>query len=152
MINLARNIGGSCGIAFVTTLLARRTQVHQNVLATPDAAESRVCAGGRGPAGGPDPAGPTLPSALPGPGHDTGELVRQSSIVAYADVFQLLGIISLAVIPFMFLFEEDQARPRGHAGHALIATRLCLWRQSLVVPIVLHFLQDFLAIVVAPYL
>jgi len=27
-----------------------------------------------------------------------------------------------------------------------------LWRQSLVVPIVLHFLQDFLAIVVAPYL
>jgi uncharacterized protein len=34
----------------------------------------------------------------------------------------------------------------------LIFALLYLWRQSLVVPIVLHFLQDFLAIVVAPYL
>ena len=34
----------------------------------------------------------------------------------------------------------------------LIFALLYLWRQSLIVPIVLHFLQDFLAIVVAPYL
>ena len=34
----------------------------------------------------------------------------------------------------------------------LIFALLYLWRQSLVVPIVLHFLQDFLAVVVAPYL
>jgi len=34
----------------------------------------------------------------------------------------------------------------------LIFSLLYLWRQSLVVPIVLHFLQDFVAIVVAPYL
>ncbi len=32
LINLSRNIGGSCGIAFATTLLARRMQYHQNVL------------------------------------------------------------------------------------------------------------------------
>ena len=34
----------------------------------------------------------------------------------------------------------------------LIFSLIYLWRQSLVVPMVLHFLQDFLAIVVAPYL
>jgi membrane protease YdiL (CAAX protease family) len=34
----------------------------------------------------------------------------------------------------------------------LIFSLVYLWRQSLVVPMVLHFLQDFLAIVVAPYL
>ena len=34
----------------------------------------------------------------------------------------------------------------------LVFALLYLWRQSLVVPIVLHFLQDFLAIIVAPYL
>jgi uncharacterized protein len=34
----------------------------------------------------------------------------------------------------------------------LVFALLYLWRQSLIVPIVLHFLQDFLAIVVAPYL
>jgi hypothetical protein len=32
LINLARNIGGSSGIAIVTTLLARRTQFHQHRL------------------------------------------------------------------------------------------------------------------------
>jgi membrane protease YdiL (CAAX protease family) len=34
----------------------------------------------------------------------------------------------------------------------LIFSLVYLWRQSLVVPIVLHFLQDFLAIVLTPYL
>ena len=29
LMNLARNIGGSFGISFVTTMLARRAQVHQ---------------------------------------------------------------------------------------------------------------------------
>ena len=33
LINLARNIGGSVGISFVITMLARRTQVHQSDLA-----------------------------------------------------------------------------------------------------------------------
>jgi len=32
LFNLARNIGGSSGIATVTTLLARRSQMHQQVL------------------------------------------------------------------------------------------------------------------------
>jgi len=32
MTNLARNIGGSCGTALFTTMLARHEQVHQNVL------------------------------------------------------------------------------------------------------------------------
>ncbi len=33
LFNLMRNIGGSCGIAIMTTFLARRTQMHQNRLA-----------------------------------------------------------------------------------------------------------------------
>jgi DHA2 family multidrug resistance protein len=33
MVNLMRNLGGSIGISAVTTLIARRTQVHQNYLA-----------------------------------------------------------------------------------------------------------------------
>jgi DHA2 family multidrug resistance protein len=34
MINLMRNLGGSFGISFVTTMIARRSQVHQTVLAS----------------------------------------------------------------------------------------------------------------------
>lgn len=33
LFNLLRNLGGSCGVAFVTTLLARRSQFHQARLA-----------------------------------------------------------------------------------------------------------------------
>ena len=33
IINMMRNLGGSIGISVVTTVLARRTQVHQNILA-----------------------------------------------------------------------------------------------------------------------
>jgi membrane protease YdiL (CAAX protease family) len=34
----------------------------------------------------------------------------------------------------------------------LVFNLIYLWRKSLVAPIVLHFLQDFTAIVLAPYL
>ena len=34
MINLARNMGGSIGIAGLETILARRTRFHQNVLSS----------------------------------------------------------------------------------------------------------------------
>jgi MFS transporter, DHA2 family, multidrug resistance protein len=44
IINLARNIGGSAGIAMVTSMLARRPQFHQNVLVTQStAADGRYC-------------------------------------------------------------------------------------------------------------
>ena len=33
-MNLSRNMGGDIGIAFVTTLIARRSQYHQSVLST----------------------------------------------------------------------------------------------------------------------
>ncbi len=49
LINLARNIGGSFGIAFVATLLARRAQFHQSVLVSHlDAGNPQVqsCAAG----------------------------------------------------------------------------------------------------------
>ena len=49
LVNLARNIGGSVGIAFATTLIARRAQFHQTVLSshiTPyDPAYHRALAG-----------------------------------------------------------------------------------------------------------
>jgi MFS transporter, DHA2 family, multidrug resistance protein len=108
IINLIRNVGGSCGIAFVTTLLARRMQSNQSLLVhhlTPlNPVYERAVSGiqsaliHRGVA----------PSQVPhwAQGVIQGQLARQSAMLAYADVFQLLGIISLAVIPFMFLLKK----------------------------------------------
>ena len=33
IMNLCRNVGGSVGISMVTTLIARRTQIHQDTFA-----------------------------------------------------------------------------------------------------------------------
>jgi DHA2 family multidrug resistance protein len=108
LINLTRNIGGSCGIAFVTTLLARRMQSHQSLLVhglTPlNPIYHQMVAGIQAA---------LIYRGVPPSQADTqalgvvqGMLVRQATMQAYVDVFQLLGIISVALIPFMFLVKK----------------------------------------------
>jgi len=106
LINLARNIGGSSGIAIVTTLLARRAQFHQVRLVshlTPfdpsyqqAAGIAHAVSGGGG--GG---SGPAMAQGL-----IYGMVQRQSSMLAFVDSFWVLGIIFLAVIPLMFFVKR----------------------------------------------
>jgi DHA2 family multidrug resistance protein len=108
IINLVRNVGGSFGIAFVTTMLARRTQWNQNLLVqylTPlNPVYERAVSGlqaaliqrGVAPSQAPHQAQGVIENML----------LQQSSMLAYADVFQLLGLISLGAIPFMFLLKK----------------------------------------------
>jgi DHA2 family multidrug resistance protein len=112
LINLARNIGGSVGIANVATLLARRAQVHQSVLVshlTPlDPAYTASLSG----------ASRFLMSQGSNPvqalnqahGLVYGNLVRQATMLAYTDTFWLLGLTFLALIPFMFLMKKVKLR------------------------------------------
>ena len=114
IINLARNIGGSVGIANVATLLARRAQVHQAMLVahlTPYDAPYRSAAQG-------------AQQMLMGQGSSAalahvqaqgllyGNLIRQANMLAYVDAFWLLGWTFIAMVPFMFLMKS--AKP--HAG------------------------------------
>jgi len=108
LINLARNIGGSSGIAIVTTILARRAQFHQHRLV-----------------GDFTPFSPYYTQALAGTAHMLatqgasaaqamaqaqgmlyGMLQRQASMLAFVDSFWVLGIIFLAVIPLMFFIKK----------------------------------------------
>ena len=108
LINLARNIGGSSGIAIVTTILARRTQFHQHRLMghmTPfDPAYAQALAGTahmlatRGAS-----AAQAMAQAQ---GLLYGMLQRQSAMMAFVDCFWVLGIIFLAVIPLMFFIKK----------------------------------------------
>ena len=108
LINLARNIGGSSGIAIVTTILARRTQFHQHRLVghmTPfDPAYAQALAGTahmlatRGAS-----AAQAMAQAQ---GLLYGMLQRQSAMMAFVDCFWVLGIIFLAVIPLMFFIKK----------------------------------------------
>jgi len=109
LFNLARNIGGSSGIATVTTMLARRSQFHQSVLVshlTPldlTYREALARAGAMLQVRG----GSAPDAALQAHGLLYGTLQRESSMLAFADAFYLMSVLFLAVIPLMFLMKRS---------------------------------------------
>jgi DHA2 family multidrug resistance protein len=106
--NLMRNIGGSIGIACITTMLVRNSQTHQNYL------------GANLTAGNPAAAGilADLTAKFTAAGADgytahqeaLGALYRsvqqQAAVLAYADIFRLLGYLSLLCIPLVLLLHR----------------------------------------------
>jgi DHA2 family multidrug resistance protein len=108
LFNLARNIGGSSGIAMVTTMLARRAQYHQTVLVshmtTLDPAYEEAL--GR-TASAIQSAGASPPdAAAQAQGVLYGTLLRQSNMLAFSDVFWIMGVLFLAIIPLMILLRR----------------------------------------------
>jgi DHA2 family multidrug resistance protein len=104
LINLMRNLGGSVGISVATTLLARRSQVHQNYLvgnltatkipfqASLHGLTQRFATGG---------------SDSVSAGHQalamtSQALQTQSAMLAYLDIFMVLMVASLTAIPLTF--------------------------------------------------
>ena len=118
IINLARNIGGSVGIANVATLLSRRAQIHQAMLVahlTPYDAPYRIA--GQGAQQMLMAQGASSVAAhLQAQGLLYGNLVRQANMLAYVDAYWLLGWTFIAMIPFMFFMKS--AKPRTGASVA----------------------------------
>jgi DHA2 family multidrug resistance protein len=104
--NLMRNIGGSIGIASVTTFLVRGAQSHQSYLAANVSAENPTAAAmihgleARFIAGGASVAN-AHQAAL---GFLYRSVQHQSSLLAYADNFRLLGYLALACVPLAMFF------------------------------------------------
>jgi DHA2 family multidrug resistance protein len=114
LINLTRNLGGSVGISLVAAAQSHLAQVSQSTLAgnmTAPFYATRLH---------------NLQSALQAAGSDPvqashqaqavlyGEMLRQSSMVAYVDVFRLLAWLCVGLIPLMFFMKPIQHR--GAAG------------------------------------
>ncbi len=110
LINLARNVGGSSGIAFVTTLLARRQQYHQNVLVAhlapqnPNYQSMLANAAGMLQMRGSDP-GQAVQQAH---GLVYGMVMRQAAMLSFIDAFWVLGLLFLAMAPMMFLMRKTK--------------------------------------------
>jgi DHA2 family multidrug resistance protein len=85
LINQTRNIGGAMGISFVTTILAWRTQFHQERLA-----EAITPYG--------DLHGTTLAQIAP-------IVQQQAGFASYLDAFYVIGLIALSVWPFALLLK-----------------------------------------------
>ena len=118
LTNLFRNQGGSFGIAFVTTILERRTQFHRSVLASHITSSDL-----------------NLKSALAGftdqflhAGYSAADaslraiaqvealLERHAAMLAFLDCFWLLGVVAL-IGPVLALCIRNFGQGGGSAGH-----------------------------------
>lgn len=118
MTNLARNIGGSVGIALVTTILARRGQFHQTMLASHT---SRLDPAFRSAIDG-------LTRQLQASGMNVTEAAKlayaqlyglvqaQAALLAYIDTIWLFAIATALMAPLSFLMKRAQ---RGGAPTAM---------------------------------
>ena len=108
--NLVRNLGGSFGVAFVTTVLARRAQYHQAQLVgnlTPyDFAYNLSLHQG---------AQALQQKGFEGTQAQQGslaniyhELLRQASMLSFNDAFHLTCIIMLCVLPLVYLMRQGK--------------------------------------------
>ena len=117
IFNLMRNLGGSLGIAAMTTFLARWTQVHRAVLVshlTPyDPAYQRwqaLARAGLTARVGEAAAGPKTLALL------NRTLDQQAQLLAFLDIFRVASFLSLAALPLVLLFTRAQGG-RGPAAH-----------------------------------
>ncbi len=112
IINLARNVGASVGIATVTTLLERRTQAHTARLmehVNPfSEAYRNMLAGLKASlmASGASIADATAKAT----GMINGMVQRQAAMLAFLDNFKLLGVVFLIVLPILLMLKKPKGR------------------------------------------
>lgn len=114
LFNVLRNIGGSVGIAGVTTLVARHTQVQINNMVkfvNPyNMAAQQMIAASKSMfmSKGSDAATATQQAY----GAIWGMLLQQASMVSFVQAFRLLGFIFVCVVPLILLMR----RPKHVSG------------------------------------
>jgi len=120
LFNLMRNIGGSCGIAIMTTFLARRTQMHQNRLVanitTGDPKTRETLQGMQAwfQAHGTD----SYTASRKALGALYGMVQGQASMLSFVEAFWVMGVLFLVMLPFIFLLRNMQERPPTPSGLA----------------------------------
>jgi MFS transporter, DHA2 family, multidrug resistance protein len=119
LFNLMRNIGGSVGIAMVTTLDTRFTQKYVNRLGenvTPfdpnamqllDRFRSMWLGSGSGP-------GLADQQSL---GSMFGMVQRQAAMLAFVELFRVLAVVFLLMIPLLLIMKKPPKGARAEAGH-----------------------------------
>ncbi|HVB58674.1 MAG TPA: DHA2 family efflux MFS transporter permease subunit [Candidatus Acidoferrales bacterium] len=119
LINLARNVGGSLGISFVTTMLDRRAQFHQARLVSNLQSKNLQYQGALNHlihvfmSRGADAAH----AAVQAQGVIYAQLQRQAMMLSFTDNFWIMAMLSLVVIPLMFIMKKIKPRKTSMAAH-----------------------------------
>ncbi|MCU0586873.1 MAG: DHA2 family efflux MFS transporter permease subunit [Syntrophobacteraceae bacterium] len=119
IFNLLRNLGGSFGVAVSATLLSQRSQLHQSFLVehvTPFNPALREYA---------DQVSRALTGMAEGMTHSRQllagvyrEVLRQSNMLAFNDVFWLFAWLTAALVPLTLLMRTYRGRPAEAPGGA----------------------------------
>jgi DHA2 family multidrug resistance protein len=119
LTNLFRNWGGSFGIAFITTAAERRRDFHQTniggaVVSTSQQFTHQLSTVtdylvGKG-FSGPD-------AAVAAHGYIYQLLDRQVNLLAFMDCFRVIGWITLAAVPLIFLLRRFKPLAKAPVGH-----------------------------------
>src|SRR5438067_4538740 len=118
IFNLMRNLGGSMGIAGVSTMLARRQQIHIDRLGVNINHYSlRAQAAWETMRGGFMAQGADLSTAgWRAYGALFGMVQRQAAVLSFVEAFCLLSLIFLAILPLILLMKRPTHRAGGAAG------------------------------------
>jgi MFS transporter, DHA2 family, multidrug resistance protein len=119
VINLSRNMGGDIGIAFVTTLIARRSQTHQAYLVS-DASPYHAVFSQRVAeiAHGLEQAGFSgVDATRRASAAVYHTLIAQAVTLSYIDAFWMLGVAALFMLPLIFVIRKNQPGQAGMGGH-----------------------------------
>ena len=111
IVNLMRNIGGSFGIAAMTTLLARRGQLHHSHLAANISAydrETRQALAGM-QAWFQHQGGDAHTAAHRAYGAIYAYVQQHAAMLSFVEAFWVMAIMFLAMIPFIFLMRVTRA-------------------------------------------
>ena len=115
LINLARNIGASTGISFVTTMLDRRAQFHQDVLSSHMNGGSafyqhalthitrEMMARGMN----------AVDAAMQAHATVYMQLQRQAMMLSFVDNFWIMSVVCVGVIPLMFIMKKRKGASTG---------------------------------------
>jgi DHA2 family multidrug resistance protein len=93
--NLIRNVGGSLGISALQVLLTHNIQTIRSGLVQHIRPDNPVVQHMMPPGGGPPP--PQTMEML------NGMVMRQAALIAYVDNFALMGLVTLFMLPVLFL-------------------------------------------------
>jgi DHA2 family multidrug resistance protein len=119
LTNLARNWGGSFGIAFVTTVSERRQDLHQSRVGDTLSASS----------GNLQQAIKSAASFLAAHGYSTADstkaatllyynqLSAQTRLLGFMDCFRAIGWITIAMVPAVFFIRKFKVGGKAPAGH-----------------------------------
>jgi DHA2 family multidrug resistance protein len=119
LTNLCRNWGGSFGIAFVTTMLERRTEYHQSVLVSNlTSADGTVRQFVRTSSHFLITRGSSTHDAIHQAYGMVGNVMtQQATMLAFMDCFHLLALVVLAGLPLAFLIRRFEIGKAAGAGH-----------------------------------